>query len=81
MKFMKQVYEQKFTSEPANIAIVQEDDKARSWQTPTNAGQPTPPEDPVLSADFFNYLDDNFWQSFAGFTGDFELQIPDMNAA
>lgn len=37
--------------------------------------QPTPPDD-VLSGDFFNYLDENFWQSFAG---DYDLGYPDVN--
>lgn len=79
VRFMKQVYEQKFTTDAANNTVLaQEVDKARTWQAPTNAGQPTPPEDPVLSADFFNYLDDNFWQSFAGFTGDWDYQLPEM---
>ncbi|EME49367.1 hypothetical protein DOTSEDRAFT_68225 [Dothistroma septosporum NZE10] len=81
VKFMEKVYQQKFTSEATNKALAQEPDKARAWQTPTNAGQPTPPEDPVLSTDFFNYLDENFWQTFAGFTGDFDLQLPDMTTA
>lgn len=36
--------------------------------------QPTPPDD-VLSGDFFNYLDESFWQSFAG---DYELGFPEM---
>jgi hypothetical protein len=40
-----------------------------------NHQQPTPPDD-VLSGDFFNYLDENFWQSFAG---DFDLGYPDLN--
>jgi hypothetical protein len=39
--------------------------------------QPTPPDD-VLSGDFFNYLDENFWQSFAG---DFDLGWNEMNVS
>lgn len=37
--------------------------------------QPTPPDD-VLSGDFFNYLDENFWSSFAG---DYDLGYPEVN--
>lgn len=37
--------------------------------------QPTPPDD-VLSGDFFNYLDEGFWQSFGA---DFDLGFSDMS--
>lgn len=37
--------------------------------------QPTPPDD-VLSGDFFNYIDEGFWQSFGA---DFDLGFSDMS--
>lgn len=37
--------------------------------------QPTPPDD-VLSGDFFNYLDEGWWQSFGA---DFDLGFADMS--
>ncbi|KAK4580131.1 hypothetical protein LTR86_000334 [Recurvomyces mirabilis] len=37
--------------------------------------QPTPPDD-VLSADFFNYLDNDFWNSFPP---EYDLGFPDMS--
>lgn len=36
---------------------------------------PTPPDD-VLSGDFFNYLDEGFWQSFGA---DFDMGFADMS--
>lgn len=79
IRWMKQVYEVKYAQEPT-------DDRPETAKTPattepspqdsaiSGAQQPTPPDD-MLSGDFFNYLDENFWQSFAG---DFDLGITEM---
>ena len=87
VRWMKQVYEAKFM--PDDIKGHEQSDALRAHlkeDPPENMGeyaaagaqqQATPPDD-ILSGDFFNYLDENFWQSFAG---DFDLGFPEMNMA
>ncbi|KAK3691770.1 hypothetical protein LTR37_018428 [Vermiconidia calcicola] len=87
VRWMKQVYENKFMqgnekaedrAEAARTLIGAECNHGHhGLNTPATKQQPTPPDD-VLSGDFYNYLDENFWQSFAG---DFDLGFPDMNVA
>ena len=83
VRWMKTMFESKFVPEAEKG-----EDRSEALRTPggpptsayteatpaSHAQQPTPPDD-VLSGDFFNYLDDNFWQSFAG---DFDLGYPDI---
>lgn len=81
VRWMKNMYESKFAQDgetaedrsEATKAIFSKPPSGYDPATPTQQ-QPTPPDD-VLSGDFFNYLDENFWQSFAG---DFELGFPEM---
>ena len=84
IRWMKQVYEAKFmpeenkSDERSEALRAQMRPPTEYADTPATIGaqqQPTPPDD-VLSGDFFNYLDENFWQSFAG---DFDLGFPEMN--
>lgn len=81
VRWMKQVYESKFAAEgsaQANASLRLEADEARRWEVEGTEERQramqqlhTPPENSeVLNADFFNYLDENFWQSFAT---DFDL--------
>lgn len=78
-RFMKSVYESKFTKDDGETAEDRSEaaraifTKPPEPETPAQQ-QPTPPDD-VLSGDFFNYLDEGFWQSFAG---DFEFGFPEM---
>lgn len=83
VRWMKSMFESKFLPEAEKG-----EDRSDALRTPggpptsqyteatpaSTTQQPTPPDD-VLSGDFFNYLDENFWQSFAG---DFDLGYPDM---
>ncbi|KAK4506493.1 hypothetical protein PRZ48_000225 [Zasmidium cellare] len=99
IRWMRQVYESKFTAEGnVNAAMREEAERAREWdvsgseavqqqqslqsQSAQQSQLHTPSsENPstmmnatdVLNADFFNYLDENFWQSFAT---DFDLSYP-----
>ncbi|KAK5163969.1 uncharacterized protein LTR77_010365 [Saxophila tyrrhenica] len=88
IRWMMQVYEAKFVqgeekteAAKAILRTPAASEEQFAADTPaTSAGgqsmqQPTPPDD-VLSGDFFNYLDENFWQSFAG---DFDLGYPDVS--
>ena len=84
LRWMKQVYEAKFVMEKEDgedgsdaVRAVLRPMHPAAYEDPVTAGvqqQPTPPDD-VLSGDFFNYLDENFWNSFAG---DFDLGFPEM---
>ncbi len=88
IRWMKQVYETKFASGEEKYESMQKAmlrtpaaseeqhaaDTPETSTTGSGAQQPTPPDD-VLSGDFFNYLDENFWQSFAGE----DLGFPDIN--
>jgi hypothetical protein len=83
VRWMKTMFEAKFVPEAERG-----EDRSEALRTPggpptseytestpsSSIQQPTPPDD-VLSGDFFNYLDENFWQSFAG---DFDLGYPEM---
>lgn len=83
LRWMKQVYEAKFSADGGDAANVA--DQGRSSMKPPHQPpypppqqsiqQPTPPDD-VLSGDFFNYLDEGFWQSFGS---DFDLGFSDMS--
>ncbi|KXL43285.1 hypothetical protein M433DRAFT_326566 [Acidomyces richmondensis BFW] len=83
VRWMKQVYEAKFM-QPPDMNPSQTQDKP---DTERNAfpetyievstpgiQQPTPPDD-ILSADFFNYLDEGFWNSF---NTQYDLGFPDI---
>lgn len=73
IRLMKQVYESKLIPE-GELADEVRDCTRGLWtkQNPNGYDQPMPatqqptPPDDMLSGDFFNYLDENFWQSFAG---------------
>lgn len=83
VRWMRTMFESKFAPEAEKG-----EDRSEALRTPggpptteyteatpaSGVQQPTPPDD-VLSGDFFNYLDEGFWQSFAG---DFDLGYPDM---
>ena len=84
VRWMKSVYEAKFIpeefkgkdqSDAIRVQLVSGPPEYPSETATAGVQQPTPPDD-VLSGDFFNYLDENFWQSFAG---DFDLGFPEMN--
>ena len=86
VRWMKNMFESKFAPDAEKG-----EDRSEALRTPygpnaseytgteatpaSGVQQPTPPDD-VLSGDFFNYLDENFWQSFAG---DFDLGYPEMS--
>ena len=83
MRWMKQVYESKFIpegdkpddrQEATRNMMTKPPDAYDASIAPSAQQQPTPPDD-LLSGDFFNYLDENFWQSFAG---DFDIGFPEM---
>ncbi len=81
VRWMKQMYESKLNPDSEGTENRAET-KTSIWarpddQQPTPAAQQPTPPDEMLSGDFFNYLDDNFWQSFAGEALD--LGFPDMN--
>ncbi|KXT04658.1 hypothetical protein AC578_2120 [Pseudocercospora eumusae] len=71
IRWMKQVYESKFNEQHPD-AGAGAPESARQSRQPDDLGQRTPPDD-VLNTDFFNYLDENFWDSFAG---EFDLGFP-----
>lgn len=71
LHWMKQVYTTKFLTQENEGAAQDAAAKAQASARAPDVGQPTPPEDPTLSAEFFNYLDDNFWTNF----GDFDLSM------
>lgn len=85
VRWMKQVYEAKFLQENKFVTSERQDAVNLLFNRPEGyedaqaqivAGaqqQPTPPDD-VLAGDFFNYLDEGFWNSFAG---DFDLGFPE----
>lgn len=92
IRWMKSVYEAKFSSDGGDVAQFDDRGsstfKAITLKPPNHPAypppqqsanqsvqQPTPPDD-VLSGDFFNYLDEGFWQSFGG---DFDLGFSDMS--
>jgi len=86
VRWMKQIYEAKFTQPDGPERVVEGHEALGSFMrspghyssdgagATAGAQQPTPPDD-VLSGDFFNYLDENFWSSFGT---DAELGFPDM---
>ena len=87
VRWMKQVYEAKFLQPSGAEKPVEGHEALRTFMrspvggsgpdagaTAAGVQQPTPPDD-LLSGDFFNYLDENFWNSFAG---DFDLGYPEM---
>lgn len=72
VRWMKQVYEAKFMQQP-DLTPSQTQHRPETERNPfpetyveaatPGIQQPTPPDD-LLSADFFNYLDEGFWNSF-----------------
>ena len=84
IRWMRSIYEAKFVQDGDKEGLQDRSEASKTpWKPPTDYAeasetpgvqQPTPPDD-ILSGDFFNYLDENFWQSFGG---DFELGFPDM---
>ena len=84
IRWMKSVYEAKFMPEEnkgdERVETIRAQMKPQADYADDTASvgaqqQSTPPDD-VLSGDFFNYLDENIWNSFAG---DFDLGFPEMN--
>ena len=74
LRWMKHVYETKFVQEEPpcsapGFGTPYKQLTQYSTPTPAMQQQPTPPDD-MLSGDFFNYWDENFWN---GFSGDFDL--------
>lgn len=65
LRWMKQMCDAKYAPEDGAEATKTAAVGGQSAVATPGVQQPTPPDD-VLSGDFFNYLDDNFWQSFAG---------------
>ncbi|KAK0284183.1 hypothetical protein LTR35_005898 [Friedmanniomyces endolithicus] len=76
LRWMKQVYEAKFSPgqnakdtgtlyerQAAVTTLFRPPESFNSQATPGGPQQPTPPDD-ALSANFFNYLDDDFWSNF-----------------
>lgn len=92
IRWMKTLYEAKFAPEGADTmddddrgstafkALTLKPPNHSSYPPPQQSAiqgvqQPTPPDD-VLSGDFFNYLDEGFWQSFGN---DFDMGFSDMS--
>ena len=83
MRWMKQMYEAKFLQED-NVRNKERQDAVNAVSSPAFQGdaaaslggaqQPTPPDD-WLSGDFFNQLDDNFWNNFT--SSDFDVGFSD----
>jgi len=80
IRFMKTIYESKFAKDNGEACENRYEAQDAIWAKPANveplpsAQVPTPLRDDMLSGDFFNYLDENFWGSFAG---DFDLGFPE----
>ena len=83
MRWMKQIYEAKFLQEDS-APDKERQDGMRAVSSPAFPGdvaasaggtqQPTPPDE-WLSGDFFNQLDDNFWNNFT--SADFDMSFSD----
>lgn len=73
VRWMKQMYESKFCEQHPD-ASEGPPDLQRQPRQPDNLGLVTPADTTdVLNSEFFNYLDENFWDSFAG---EFDLGFP-----
>ena len=60
IRWMKQIYETKFSDVVDNV----QRPNNKPPRAPDNFGQPTPPDEhDILNADFFNYLDADFWSA------------------
>lgn len=90
IRWMKTIYENKFLSPAAkeaqfashmhdNAPACLQNSFGEAIAVPGAQQQPTPPDD-VLSGEFFNYLDENFWQNLGnGNDWDLATQWPDMS--
>ena len=86
VRWMKNIYEAKAAMEgggtgddglhtrPDAVKTLFRPPEAYIEAAAAGAQQPTPPDD-MMSGDFFNYLDDNFWNSFGG---EYDFNMPDV---